>query len=107
MLSEVELAFGENLLLLGGITGPRLSYALRARQGNSRALWELVAQLSLAQGRAVAEAHRLAETAMQVAGPSAFSFSTEISCRAFPVEQHSYKVTNLSVQNQSVVHVHC
>lgn len=76
MLSEVELAFGENLLLLGGITGPRLSYALRARQGDSRALWELVAQLSLAQGRAVAEAHRLAEAAMQVAGPSAFSFST-------------------------------
>ena len=76
MLSEIELAFGENLLLLGGITGPRLSYALRARQGDSRPLWELVSQLALAQAPAVAEAHRLAEAAMQVAGPSAFSFST-------------------------------
>ncbi|MGE0712642.1 MAG: SUMF1/EgtB/PvdO family nonheme iron enzyme [Planctomycetota bacterium] len=75
MLTELELAFAENLLLLGATTGPRLIYAMRLRALDARPLWDLVADHGLAAVPPIREAHAIADAALQAMGPQAFSFS--------------------------------
>lgn len=74
MLTEIEQAFGENLIL-AGVPGPHLAGLLLRREQDARPLWELAHELRLAPDAALAEARALADAALAAAGPQAFSFS--------------------------------
>ncbi|MCO5169972.1 MAG: SUMF1/EgtB/PvdO family nonheme iron enzyme [Planctomycetes bacterium] len=75
MLTEIEQAFGENLILTGAVPGPHLAALLLRREQDPRPLWELAQELRVAPDAALAEAKGLAEAALAALGPQAFSFS--------------------------------
>lgn len=75
MISDSELAFAENLILLGATPGPRLIYPLLLRQHDARPLWDLVQALQLVQPQVIQEARSIADEAIKAIGPQAFSFS--------------------------------
>lgn len=75
MLSEIEQAFAENLVLTRAISGVHLIGLLLRREQDPRPVWDLARELRVAPDAALAEARKLADIALAAAGPQPFSFS--------------------------------
>lgn len=72
---EVEQAFAEHLLLLARVPGVRWIPLVLRRVVEGRPLWELAKEAHLATAAQIDEARHGAETALDLAGPQAFSFT--------------------------------
>ena len=72
---EVEQAFAEHLLLLARVPGVRWIPLILRRVVEGRPLWELAKEAHLATAAQIDEARHGAETALDLAGPQAFSFT--------------------------------
>lgn len=75
VLSEIEQAFAENLILLGALTGPQLIYPLISKERDQRPLWEIVDAFGLVPPELLQDALNTAQAALDAAGQQAFSFS--------------------------------
>jgi formylglycine-generating enzyme required for sulfatase activity len=75
VLSEIEQAFAENLILMGAAPGVHVIGLLHRREQDPRPLWDLARELRVAPDAALLEAKQLADVALAAAGPQAFSFS--------------------------------
>lgn len=74
-LSELELAFLENLRLLG-VPAPHVIYLLRLRELTSdMKAWEVSAELGVAGRDVLNEAYTIAQEAVEAAGAQSFTFS--------------------------------
>lgn len=74
-LSHTEKAFAETLVLVGGISGPRLIYPLMVRETDPRPLWDVTAALQLAPPQVIQQVHAIAQATVDAMGPQAFTFS--------------------------------
>jgi formylglycine-generating enzyme required for sulfatase activity len=76
-LSETELAFAENLILIGRVPAPKVIYLLRSKElhGDERMLWEIAADLGLTEKQALNDSYMAASEAVDESGEQAFSFS--------------------------------